>query len=627
LETVKTAVAAEDLPLACSALLEYYRTSDTAPWLRSDPPKPGTGRVPEADAILEDTFTLYTITAKVPRRANGGLDWTYNGPNDDREWGWGLNRQQWGRTLIRAYQSTGNPIYIEGFDRFIRDWITSNPYPGKANNTPQWRGLETYMRMVGSWSTGFYALQETPEFTPATRILMLSSIPDHAHYARNFHAGGGNWITMELYGLATVAVCWPEFSESDAWFEYAMNRLLPEMSEQVYPDGVQKELTSHYHRVAVHNFYRFAVLAERVGRDVPEDYRSGIERMVNYLAYSMRPSGYGPLNNDSNLDHTRPEILHGAQRLERADWLYIATNGREGEKPDGTPSVVFPWAGQVIMRSGWDLDAHWAFFDVGPLGIGHWHYDKLHLSISAYGRDLLVDGGRYTYKGGPWRNYFVGSASHNVILMDGHGQTRYERQVSEPMTGNYAVTPDYDYARGTYDGGYPGVEGAATHTRAVVYVRGDYWIVVDRVTTDRPRTIRTLWHFHPDCVVELDTASVASVDEGKGNVRVTPVSDLPWRVELVTGRGEPNIQGWWSHEYNKKEPAVCAVYTAALATDATFAWAIIPGKGPVPPLGTASLEWTGPDAVQVRLQFPGKPVETVDVPLHGSEVARNQRPL
>lgn len=627
LESVKTAVAAEDWPAACTALLEYYRTAKTSGWLRKPPATPGTDRVPAADTILDGTFSANGVSAKVPRRPDGGPEWAYNGPNDDREWGWGLNRHHWVGGLLGAYQSTGNPVYVQGFERLMRDWITSNPYPGEKNSTPQWRGLEVFSRVAGAWPGSFFALQDVPEFTPATRILMLSSIPDHAHYGRHFHAGRGNWITMELLGLATAAICWPEFKEAGAWFDYATTRLLPEMAEQVYADGVQKELTSHYHRVALRSFERFMNLARRAGRDVPAGFRDGIERMYNYLAYAMRPTGYGPLNNDSNLDFTRREVLARVDIFDRPDWAYIATNGQEGEPPEGPPSVVFPWAGQVIMRSGWDADAHWAFFDVGPLGIGHWHYDKLHLSVAAFGRDILVDAGRYTYKGGDWRRYFVGSRSHNVILIDGAEQQAYARQATEPLAGTFAITPESDVASGVYDGGYSGLEGTVTHTRTVLYCRGTYWVVVDRIATDRPRTIQPLWHFHPDCTVAVEGTSVVSVDEDKGNVRIAPASTLAWDVTIVQGQTDPHIQGWWSREYNSKEPSPCAVYAAPIDAGATFAWVIVPGKGNIPKIA-AEIGQATDDAVEVRVLAPDAPPQTVTVPMNriGEQPGRESVP-
>lgn len=607
---------------ACAALLKYYENTSTVAWLRRPVVLPGGGRVPEADAILNNEFTLYTISAKVPRRSDGGLDWTYNGPDGDREWGWGLNRHHWAKTLFDAYLSTGNRIYVTGLDQLLRDWVVSNPYPAEHNTTPQWRGLEVFMRVAKSWGDIFYGLQGVPEFSPATRILMLSTIPDHAHYARNFHRDHGNWIAMELLGLAAAAVQWPEFKESNAWFDYAINRMLPEMTNQVYPDGVQKELTSDYHRVTLGSFEEFVILAGHAGKPIPQDFRDGVERMANYVAYSITPSGFAPLNNDADMDLVRAEVLAHAKSINRPDWKYIATNGAEGTRPEGQPSVIFPWAGQLIMRSGWDAEAHWAFFDIGPLGIGHWHCDKLHLSVSAYGRDILVDSGRYTYVGGPWREYFTGSPSHNVILVDGHPQQKYKSEATEPLKDCYSILPEYDYARGTYDAGYAALEGEATHTRAVMYVRGRYWVVVDRITTDRPRTVQALWHFHPDCTVVVDGGCVASTDEAKGNVRITPVSDLAWQVELIKGQTEPSIQGWWSRTYNEKQPNTCAVYSAPIQGSTTFAWVIVPGKGPVPALSQTGLLQVTDTGVQLDIQCSTEPCQTVGIPISGTVECR-----
>src|SRR5690606_37873594 len=92
-------------------------------------------------------------------------------------------------------------------------------------------------------------------------------------------------------------------------------------------------------------------------------------------------------------------ILQGAQKFNKPDWEYIATNGSSGTKPRGNPSYLSPWAGHLISRSGYDFNAHWSFFDLGPWGSGHQHNDKLHLSISAFGKDFLVDAGRFAYTG------------------------------------------------------------------------------------------------------------------------------------------------------------------------------------------------------------------------------------
>jgi len=601
LSAVRQAAESENLPEACRALLEYYREGTTANWLRGPLPEPGEGTIPEAEAVRNDTFTFYTLTDRVPRTDSGGLDWHYRGPNDDKEWAWALNRHFHLARLLEAYRKTGNPIYVRCIDEHIRDWVTANRYPGEQSSTGPWRGLEAHFR-VRHWAQVFYALQGAPEFSPVARVLLLSSIPEHAHYLRHFHAAAGNWVAMEMHALAVAGACWPEFREAKSWVQYATTRMCSEISQQVYPDGTQKELTSGYHWVTLANFESFAETVEKAGFTLPTEFPETIERMWNYLAHTIRPDGYGPLNNDSDRAFNRERVIQRAREPGREDWIYIATNGSEGKPPEGQPSIFFPWAGQLIMRSGWDADAHWAFFDVGPMGIGHRHWDKLHLSIAAYGRDILVDSGRYTYVGGPFRKYFVGSAAHNLILVDGHGQKEHAWDTDKPLTDRCRIENDYDVAQGTFDDGYEGVEGKAIHSRAVVYLRGKYWIVVDTIETDRPRKIQTLWHFHPECTVTIQGDSVLTTDPDKGNLRIVPSRGLNWEVHLVEGQEEPEIQGWWSRGYNHKEPCATAVYSTEIEKTTTLAWVLAPARGPV---GDAFLNLTEQGKDELGIQVTG----------------------
>lgn len=582
LERVKRAVGKGDPVFACKELLNHYNKGDNARFHQKEHPSPSTDRSPEADSILRDIFTFYDMPDSVPRLSDGSLDWTHQGPDMDIEWAWGLNRHSHLQTLLAAYFQTGNRRYAEVIDDHIQDWVIGSlPYPGVKSNTAQWRGLEVALR-AKVWVRVFYALLNTDQLTPATRILMLSSLPEHIHYMRHFHAKAGNWLTMEMSGLAMVATAWPEFKGSSEWVAYAKGNMLEGLKDQVYPDGVQKELTSHYHQVALYNFDHFREICEQANEPLPAGYEEELEKMHHYIAYSVRPTGYGVLNNDSDNRYNRDLIVAAASKYEREDWLFIATNGTKGKRPEGDPSVVFSWAGQVIMRGGYDPDAQWAFFDIGPWGTGHQHNDKLHLSISAYGRDLLVDGGRFAYRGAlakKFRRYAVGSASHNVVLIDGNGQGAGPRVAEEPLDDiHYKITDRFDYAWNSFDR-FSDLQGEGKHARALFYVRGKFWIVVDQIQTDRPRKIETLWHWHPDAQVKSEENGVVATDHDRGNLKIIPVGSTEWNVRQVRGRENPSPQGWYSERYNKSEPSVASVYSTDIKTNSTFVWILYPSEG------------------------------------------------
>lgn len=579
LEKVKKSVETGNLTEACNQLLAYYQKSQNALHLRKDTPPPSEKTIAIADTILENVFVIQNVRGKVPWEEDGHRNWHYKGPNNDREWAWLSNRHSQLNDVYDAYLETGNPKYAIYVDEFLRDFIIkSMPYPGVKSSTSVWRGLEVSFRSK-VWSRIFYGLLNSEYLLPSTRLLMLNSIPDHAHYNRHFH-GGNNWLTMEISALATVATNFPEYNDAEEWLNYSIDTMVKSMKDQVYPDGVQTELTSHYHNVSLNNFEQFKEICDRANKPLPLFFNRTIEDMYAYIAHAVRPDGNRILNNDGDLGSDRALILKGAKAYDKPDWEYIVTNGKSGIKPTDGPSYLFPWAGQLISRSGFDADAHWSFFDIGPWGSGHQHNDKLHLSVSAYGRDLLVDAGRFAYTGqvaDRFRPYARGSQGHNVLLFDRKGQEAGPLLAEVPLSEEqWEITDAYDYAKGSFDA-FAGLEGKLKHTRHLYYSRDDFWIVVDEIETDRPRKVDALWHWHPACKVAVEGNSVYTEND-RGNLQIVPISNQEWEITFIKGQEEPEIQGWYSKEYNEFEPNVASIYTTQIKSDSNLVWLLFPSE-------------------------------------------------
>lgn len=115
-----------------------------------------------------------------------------------------------------------------------------------------------------------------------------------------------------------------------------------------------------------------------------------------------------------------------------------------------------------------------------------------------------------------------------------------------------------------------------------MYVRGQCWIVVDRKMTDRPRSIDVLWHWHPDCNVALQKKNLVGTKNERGNLAVLPVGKHRGDVKLIKGQELPEIQGWYSEEYNKFGPNVASIYSARIKSDAVFVWVLQPFESDMP---------------------------------------------
>ncbi len=589
MEGVRRALESQGVTAAGEALLAYYAdlSTDRSPRPPGQREEANSSQsrwlVKQASAALSDSVLSMYLWDRLPRRDDGGWRWEYTGPKDDSEFARGVNRHGWLSWLADAYAITGDERFAAKADSLVRDWVLSSPYPRRNVRSPQWRTLEAAGRMY-HWPAGFYQLQAAESFSPATRLLMLSSLLDHAHSLRSFHRDEGNWVAAEMTGLATIAAYWPEFDQADEWFSYASDVMLAEVEEQVDSEGVQKELSSTYHRVTAGHVDRYVDAARRYGDEsTVERFEAIATKMWDYLAETMRPDGTSPVNNDADKFDIRGRLLAAADRYNRTRWRYIATNGSDSPPSfKASPWTIYQEAGHAVYRTGYDRDATWLFFDAGPWGMAHQHNDALHLSLSAFGRDLLVDGGRYTYTDKPWRDYFKSSFAHNTIIVDGKEQNGGDAVLEVSTTTHSRVEVSQLRLTGTFTSGYRGVEGQVVHTRQIGFATRDRLVVVDHLQTDRPRRVDVLWHLGADCRVAAEGNDTLTKNE-RGNVRITPVGEVKWRMAHRRGSTKP-IQGWYSPRLNHKVENTCAVYSTEITGEAVFAWVIYVSEAPSDPL-------------------------------------------
>ena len=527
LEAVAAAAARGDAGGACEALAAYYASSNTSAWLRRPPPPPPSSRMAggAVDAmVLHDVFYLAGVgaTARVPRNADGGLDWLYRGPRDDYEFLNCLNRHDSFTQLLAAFYATGNALYPAYFEALVSDWVLHNPCPGAltAPATPAcfpqnvsgvpcswaappgsqrcvpnpsgfvespWRSLELGIRMLGAWPEAFFGFQGAANFSTSGRALMLLGVGQHfAALAVDKTASGmANWAMTQWQGLVTATVAFPELARASELRALALAKLEAQLTLSVYPDGVETEQSSGYHMASAADFFdTFAMLARAGAPPPPPSFAAGVERMFAYGALSADASGCLPRNGDSDVCEAGYSAA-AAALFNRSDWTYAASNGARGAPAPSDaltgPSRAWPWSGQVVLRSGWGAGGTWAWFDVGPYASsGHGDRDCLSLNLHARGAMLLVDAGRFAYVGSDLsgvlrREYQKYARAHNTLIFDGCDQLPVPAVATAPVPpGAVRLAPSADAAYGSfsaYDPACLGAGGGATHTRGVWYQR------------------------------------------------------------------------------------------------------------------------------------------------------------
>jgi len=589
LEEVREAVAQDDTPAAKHSLATYYRLRKAPVWRPDDRERHGSRR---GQGSVEDAMsrTVTVMDATHSFGAGNPIDWFHNPTGGDSglefnpEWTWQLSRHGAWRTLARAYQQSRNEIYAQEFATQLISWLHDcvRPLEGNVNAVGSaWRTIESGIRMGGSWPTSFFAFRQSPSLDDEALLGMVKGFVEHAYHLlpESRFKSGSNWGTMESNGLFSVGVLFPEFREAETWRTTAINRLYGELDRQVYPDGMQIELTSGYHGVSLRNFLGPLQLALLNNIEVPADYLGKLEKMYDYDLYAAMPNGDLPPVNDSGLSDARRPLRQAAKLFpKRTDFLWMASEGQEGTRPAET-SCAFPYAGYLIMRSGWDLDDLYMMLDVGPYGYGHQHEDKLNLITYAYGRHHLVDPGSYRYERSKWRRHILTSFAHNTVIVDGEGQrragakNRWEYVVEEPLPHTWISEPDYDYAAGIYDEGYgDGKDRTVTHRRRVLFIKPTdgfqgYWVVSDLLmpSDSNEHHYETLFHVDvsPDSITMVP-GSLHTVTQNaeSSNFAICPAPLDGLSGAVLAGQEEPVLRGW-QRGPEAAEPLPVASYTLA----------------------------------------------------------------
>lgn len=504
---------------------------------------------------------------------DGKIDWHFNPTLTafpvNHEWLWQLNRMTFWRDLSDAYRATGDSRYAAAFNDQLRSWIGSaGDVPARDWNAPGsvWRTIETGLRMMYSWSVSFEVFRKAPEFSDENLCLMLSSKLRHARHLKKNHKKKNNWLLMEMSGLYTFAVLYPEFKESVSMRNYAMENFCYAVIRQMLPDGMHCELSPDYHSVmssCCMVFMRIAA-AENVSADLPEDFMSKLEKAYESIIALSTPSLVSPRTNDCFTLKISSQLKAAyAFFPHRKDFLWAGSGRKEGCKPSDQPSSsrFQPWSGFAAMRSGWEKSALYCLFDVGPLGAGHMHQDKLNINIWKGDQELIYDDGGGQYEKSPHRIYGTSAAGHNTVLVDGLCQQRKAPlTLKKPVDASWISNAVFDYAKGVYDqefGVLPLTEKErgeplskpAKHIREVRFFKPDFFCVLDTLISRDGKIHDYEMRLHLDTLKMDRVAEIPGAwlsDFGKSwDILIVPLYPEEVTSSQLCGETASPMAGWY----------------------------------------------------------------------------------
>lgn len=528
-----------------------------------------------ADALLENKFTFYGEEHQLPE----DIDWNHN--PGTAHWGHDLNRFGYLNTLTQAYVATRDSRYSRKAVELILDWIAKCELEKCFVGTKYvWGSYLNNAIHCAGWSRCLDVMIPAGQITPDELLRVLKSLHDQLAYLEIVTSGhAGNWPTIGCEGMLQSLAAYPVFRDTDRFVEYCVGTMSTQIHDQILPDGVQDELTPHYHRVVVNNVISVIESLNKLDHPVNPELRETLRTMVRYVQQTCVPDGSKQVAFNDSDPGTPGEILPRLQQAGLADLI----------TPDAELGPDFkPYAGVAFLRQKPTEGDLYLAFDAGPYGRAHQHEDKLGFWLFAYGRNLIVDPGRhlYDYSEKSFIRYLRSTKAHSTIRVNNQDQNSSAHRdlyiAKEPIDLGWQHTDDEIRAMGSYDLGYgPDNATDVTHRREIVFVQSRFWIVFDTVTGNGEHTLESRFQFAPGQLVASGNRAYTRFSDA--NLLLVAASSTPFaQFEVQKGETDPR-SGWYSDSYGKIEPAPALAAIATTALPWRCAVLLFPYRGTEPP--------------------------------------------
>jgi hypothetical protein len=350
----------------------------------------------------------------------------------------------------------------------------------------------------------------------------------------------GNWGSWHLSAVGVIGYA----TRHQALIDWSLSAFRAQIRDQLGEDGLWPESVHTYHFFPLRGFLLLAEAATNSGTDLytwEAKPGKGLHAMLAEPVKYMYPDMRLPAINDgwfaSFLPADMYELAWHRYREGLFAWVLNGRRGGDAKTPAGSAvrddtwalvlgdpipvdivkpvirSTNFPGIGICTLRND-DGPANAPMmmtFDYGR-HLGHGQLDKMGVTLFGDGRLLAADYGTPAY-GSAILPYYLGTASHNTVMVDGRNQ----EQTTRAELLHFSDGPRVKSAEARTDEAYPGVEWTRT-----VAVAGDWALVVDDLRSTTPRTFDWLLHCEGDALAlpgALAIHDAAEMPEGAMWVR------------------------------------------------------------------------------------------------------------
>jgi hypothetical protein len=437
-----------------------------------------------------------------------------------------------------------------------------------------------------AWSIAFQLFRNSPHFQSTVAGEMIKNLYQQvsfvsSHSQTDWSPVPNNHLLTESAALVVVGAIFPEFRAAYTWRNNGMATFLQQIQDQTHPDGVNREQAAGYHRIIAELLIILSSLGKRKLIRESEIVDATLEKMLDYVMYSITPDGSVPIWGDADFGRMlgarpaedywdfRPLLAAGAALLKQPKYRFTAAEfdpefflllgssslaawDELSPLSPGQTCMAFPEGGIYILRDGWMPTSDAAFFRSGPFGLGgsgfcsHAHCDLLSVQLWLMGKPFLVDSGTYTYHGS-YREKFRSTSYHNTWVIDGKEQSRPKGDDFNWLDAPRAACLDWDNRSVT---GSLEIDSGLQQSRKLEFKNKGNWAITDSIQGSGEHEATWFFHFSPEFTLH---------HEIPGSNRIV-IKNLDENIAILFVPSGVSIKiqtGWYSKQYHQKRENTC----------------------------------------------------------------------
>ena len=257
-----------------------------------------------------------------------------------------------------------------------------------------------------------------------------------------------------------------EWTEAALYGKYGIQY---QLEHGVLEDGMWFECAFSYHLYALNNFFMFEKFAKHTKYSLL--YHPNYKKMVSCILRYIQEDGTLPLINDARPSHGGMEVyqvmefanrelgVHGVDQLlkymyaredrgENLEAFLYGVDELKEESDDTKPRAIISRGGSGLTVLGSDENSR-VVFRHGPYAGEHEHFDKLGISLQAYGIMVAGDLGTCGYGAPMHYQYYKNTGTHNTVVINEGNQPPVDARLVRAweMDGNICLEAEADFTK------------------------------------------------------------------------------------------------------------------------------------------------------------------------------------